>query len=305
MFEEVSELSMAQEDGGLPTALAAGREAGENGVFVLSARFDGAMHLRATPQRHHVCFQTSQQSRFDCHIAGQRLSHRPTAGSLAICPAGADYGADSEGSVEAILVAIDPSQFALAAMEDASHDAQLMVRLSGHDRGLLDVASTLVRESTDGCPNGPLFWSEIAACFIERLITSHTSTRQRPVRGRLGKQVFHRLNDYIVAHMDEQIEVASLASIAGRSTFHFTRVFAQSVGMTPHRYIVHLRLRRASQLMRDGQMKLAEIAATTGFADQSHLSRWVRRVYGVSLAELGTYRRGTAGIFTTDRSILA
>jgi AraC family transcriptional regulator len=31
---------------------------------------------------------------------------------------------------------------------------------------------------------------------------------------------------------------------------------------------------------------LAEIAASTGFADQSHLSRWVRRVHGVSLTQL-------------------
>jgi AraC family transcriptional regulator len=124
------------------------------------------------------------------------------------------------------------------------------------------------------------------------------------VQGSLGKEVFHQLKDYIVSHLNEQIEVASLASIAGRSTFHFTRIFAQSVGVTPHRYIVHLR-RRAAQLMHEGQMKLAEIAATTGFADQSHLSRWVRRVHGVSLAELGTYRKGTAGIFTTHSSSLA
>jgi hypothetical protein len=179
MFKEVSELSLAQEDGGLPTAMAAGREAGENGVFVLSTRFDGAAHLSATPRRHHVCFQISQRSRFDCHIADQRLSHQPVAGSLAICPAGADYCADSEGRVDTILVAIDPRQFALAVMEDASPDAQLMVRLSGHDQSLLDLARTLVRESTDGCPSGPLFWSEVAARFIDRLITRHTSARQR------------------------------------------------------------------------------------------------------------------------------
>ena len=204
MFEEVAELSLAQEDGGLATALAVGREAGENGVFVLSARFDGAAHLSATPRRHHVCFQISQQTRFDCHIGDQRLSHRPAAGSFAICPAGADYCADAEGSVDAILVAIDPGQFALAAMEDASHDAQLMVRLSGYDQSLLDLARTLVRESTDGGSSGPLFWSEVAARFIDRLITRHTSARQRPVRGSLGKEVFHRLTDYIVAHLDEQ-----------------------------------------------------------------------------------------------------
>jgi len=80
--------------------------------------------------------------------------------------------------------------------------------------------------------------------------------------------------------------VGTLADLAGRSPFQFTRVFARSVGMTPHRYIVHLRLQRAIELVREGRCGLAEIAAHTGFADQSHLSHWVRRVYGVSPTQL-------------------
>jgi AraC family transcriptional regulator len=44
-------------------------------------------------------------------------------------------------------------------------------------------------------------------------------------------------------------------------------------------------LQRA-MLVRGGRAGLAEIAARTGFADQSHLWRWVRRVWGVSLAKL-------------------
>jgi AraC family transcriptional regulator len=56
--------------------------------------------------------------------------------------------------------------------------------------------------------------------------------------------------------------------------------------MTPHRYVVHLRLQRAIELVREGRSGLAEIAARTGFADQSHLSRWVRRVHGVPLSRL-------------------
>src|SRR6266436_1908738 len=82
------------------------------------------------------------------------------------------------------------------------------------------------------------------------------------------------------------IEVAKLASIAGRSPFHFSRVFTRSVGLTPYRYVVYLRVQRATELVRDGRFGLAEIAARTGFADQSHLSRWVRRVHGVPLTKL-------------------
>ena len=71
-----------------------------------------------------------------------------------------------------------------------------------------------------------------------------------------------------------------------RSQFHFSRVFRRSVGVSPYRYIVYLRLRRAVELIREDRLGLAEIAASTGFADQSHLTRWVRRVHGVSPTQL-------------------
>jgi AraC family transcriptional regulator len=98
--------------------------------------------------------------------------------------------------------------------------------------------------------------------------------------------VLQKIRDYIVGHLAEPIEVGDLADLADRSAFHFSRVFARSVGMTPHRYVVHLRLQAALRLIRDGQMSMAEIAADTGFSDQSHLSRWIRRVHGVAPSEL-------------------
>jgi AraC family transcriptional regulator len=52
--------------------------------------------------------------------------------------------------------------------------------------------------------------------------------------------------------------------------------------------VIHLRLQRAIDLVREGRTGLAEIAACTGFADQSHLSRWVRRVHGASLTQFAT-----------------
>jgi AraC family transcriptional regulator len=286
MLMEASEFRLAQEDGGLPTTLGAGSAPGESGVFVLNARFQGGMHFSGKPRRHHIFFQVSEQAHFECRIADRTLSHQPPTGSLAICPTGADYVADANGSVEAIVVAIDPGKLALAAAEGSALDAQLIERFSGYDHALLDFARDLASESANGHPNGPLFWNEIASAFIDGLLLRHTAGFDDRVRGTLGKDVLQRLRDYIMAHLDEPIEVAALAGIAGRSEFHFTRVFTRSVGITPHRYVVHQRLRHAVELMRDGRPGLAEIASSTGFADQSHLSRWVRRVHGVSPTQL-------------------
>jgi hypothetical protein len=77
MFKEVSELCLAQGDGGLPTAVAFGTAPGESGIFVFRAQFQGGMHVSATPRRHHVCFQLTPLSRFDCHIADHALTHSP------------------------------------------------------------------------------------------------------------------------------------------------------------------------------------------------------------------------------------
>jgi AraC family transcriptional regulator len=287
MIAEIGDLRLAQEDGGAPATLAAGGAPGESGVTVLKVRFRGGMHLAATMRRHLVCFQMmAGQPRFECRMADRALSHAPPDGSLAVCPAGIDCAADTSGGIDAILIAIDPSRLALAAAEDAALGAQLIERMSGCDPALLDLARRLAFEIARDYPNGPLFWNEIAAEFIDGLVARHTSQRPSRARGTLGNHVLERIREYVVAHLGEPIEVARLAAIAGRSPFHFSRVFSRSVGVSPHRYVVHLRLQRAIALVREGRSGLAEIAACTGFADQSHLSRWIRRVHGVSLTQI-------------------
>jgi AraC family transcriptional regulator len=158
--------------------------------------------------------------------------------------------------------------------------------LTGYDQALLDLARSLASEAAGNYPNGSLYWNEAASGFIDGLVARHTSRSNKPARGLLGNDMLERIREYVVAHLHEPIEVATLARMAGRSSFHFSPIFSRSVGMTPHRYIVHLRLQRAIELVRDGRSGLAEIAARTGFADQSHLSRFARRVHGVSLTQL-------------------
>src|SRR5262249_8883998 len=102
----------------------------------------------------------------------------------------------------------------------------------------------------------------------------------------LTTDLLNRLRDFVFEHLDEPLDVATLAKMTNRSQFHFSRVFTQSVGVSPHRYVVHLRLQRAVEMVRDGKFGLAAIAAKTGFADQSHLTRWIRRVHGVSPTQI-------------------
>ncbi len=259
---------------------------GESGVSVARVKFDEPAHFSAKSRQHLVFLQLSPRLRLECNIAGRSLQHETFTGSLAICPAGVDCSVTSDAGADALMLAVDPSQLSLAAAEDSAIEAQLIERMSGYDRNLQSTAAALASQSAQNYPEGPLAWNETAYGFVNGLVSRHTSVPPRPPRGRLGGQTLQKIREYIQAHLDQPIEVTDLADLAGRSAFHFTRVFARSVGMTPYRYVVHLRLQAALRRVRKGRMSLAEIAADTGFADQSHLSRWIRRVHGVALSEL-------------------
>jgi AraC-like DNA-binding protein/quercetin dioxygenase-like cupin family protein len=82
------------------------------------------------------------------------------------------------------------------------------------------------------------------------------------------------------------VDIAALARRAGYSREEFTRRFGKRVGMPPHAHRLMHRLNRARTLLRSGE-PVAMVAAETGFADQSHLGRHFRRVFGTSP---GAYR---------------
>jgi AraC family transcriptional regulator len=52
------------------------------------------------------------------------------------------------------------------------------------------------------------------------------------------------------------------------------------VGEPPHRYVIRLRIERAKELLREGRLSLAQVAAAVGFADQCHFNRHFKRLVG-------------------------
>lgn len=103
---------------------------------------------------------------------------------------------------------------------------------------------------------------------------------QSPVRGGLSAGALRRVREHIEAQLADRIDLASLAGIAGVSVFHFVRQFKQSVGQTPHAYIVERRIERARSMLARTDFPLAEIALAAGFADQAHFARLFHRMTG-------------------------
>ncbi|MDD1787350.1 helix-turn-helix domain-containing protein [Burkholderia gladioli] len=85
----------------------------------------------------------------------------------------------------------------------------------------------------------------------------------------------------IDASFAQPLSLDTLAGVAGLSVSRFTARFRNEVGLSPHRYLCLVRVRRAQDLLCDG-LAPSLVATEVGFFDQSHLCRHFRRVLGVT-----------------------
>ena len=101
-------------------------------------------------------------------------------------------------------------------------------------------------------------------------------------RGGLPPRVVKRLREHIDNNIEQRISVEVLAKLANLSVCYFVRAFKQSVGLTPHDYLIRRRVERTMELLSGTDMSLSEIALAAGFADQSHCARRFRQHVGMS-----------------------
>ena len=152
------------------------------------------------------------------------------------------------------------------------------------DPQALRLVQALKCDIDQGCPAGTVFVERIGAALSVYL--AHRSNWNSPngnvLGGRLASPRFTRVVEYIRAHLDRNIHIDELADAVGLSVFHFAKLFKRITGSSPHQYILHTRLERATELLRNTQLSLNEIALQAGFADQSHLTNVFRRINGVT-----------------------
>lgn len=97
----------------------------------------------------------------------------------------------------------------------------------------------------------------------------------------LPPRMLRRVNEYIDAHLDADLNITELAGGLGISESHFARCFRRSTGLTPHAYVMRRRLLYAQKLVAETNRALVDIALATGFADQSHFSRRFSQLTGL------------------------
>lgn len=110
----------------------------------------------------------------------------------------------------------------------------------------------------------------------------------------------HRLTPvftFLRDHLTEELTRPELAALVHLSPARFHALFLEAAGVAPMEYIKHLRLRKAQQLLRTGELAVSEVAAKSGYRDPFHFSRQFKAEFGVSPL---AYRQSSHRWFPSD-----
>ncbi len=136
--------------------------------------------------------------------------------------------------------------------------------------------------------NDPLnscFYAESMATALAAHLLQFYTTRQHILREYaegLSKVKLQQSIEYINENLSQNLTLTEIAAGLDMSQYYFCRLFKQSIGMTPHQYLIQQRVEKSKQLLKQPAAKIVDIATQCGFANPSHFARCFRQRTGIS-----------------------
>jgi AraC family transcriptional regulator len=168
--------------------------------------------------------------------------------------------------------------------EDRLGNVEIRQQFAIEDRQASALVSAMLAEVEAGCPAGPLYGESLSLALTAYLLNRYPATPpKRETRMlKLSPLQLARLRAYIQTHLSRDLTLAELAGVVRLSTNHFTVLFKNAVGLTPHQYVLRERIRAGMRLLGNGRISIVEVALELGFSSQSHFTTVFRRATGLT-----------------------
>jgi AraC family transcriptional regulator len=246
---------------------------------------------KCSPDRYHFQYRPqADQGHARLSVPALGIERRPNRGDeLLLIPPGVQAQGEWAGAAGRVVLFLWASGSLQQLADRMALPAPFLKRPSlvsvSIDWGFDALCRLLMEETEARGPHGPLYFEALARALMVSLLgrVCGPQSQARPHAPGIPPGIEAALR-WLEGAFGEPLSVPELARRANLSVDHFARSFEKATGLTPHRYLLQVRLSHARALMTRPwrPLSLAEIAVTCGFADQAHFGRHFRCFFGMT-----------------------
>jgi len=265
-----------------------------NDVVVEQHHFPNSELPDVMYKRHAICINIGHSFTWEFEKDGRLHRVQRARGAISFFPSHQPFSgrlkAEEGGFANFLLLALNPV-FVRRVAEGLELDAD-RIELT-EQRGMTDptfryIALALRAGIQTGDALNRMYGESLSTALAVHLLREYGAVVPVPKTqyGGLPREKLVRAVEYIQAQLDADLTVSGIAQAVGMSRNHFTKLFKESTGQSPYQYVVEARVRKAKELLTTGKFTISEVAHHVGFADQSHLTRHFKRVFGLPPQQL-------------------
>lgn len=247
----------------------------------------GEMPYEVFSQHHILVNLKSQPHRVEHWCDGEHRDFIYHQDEIILTPAGLKTGWKWHATSNAIVITLAPQKLREFAQNElgivlAKQQLKTVSQLVDSD---IAQAARLLLEALNSEMGSAVMFESYARVFLTKLLQKY---RLQPDEDGAFNRSFtsahyKRVLDYVAAHFQEkQVTVEDLAAQTGMSTYHFARLFKQTIGQSPHQFVMHYRVEQARKQLLDPSQLMVDIALACGFSDQAHFSRTFKQLTGTT-----------------------
>ncbi len=203
-------------------------------------------------------------------------------GDIVFVPASIEHWANFKQDAEVIILSLAPKALATLAYDEIDPErVKLTPKFAHSDLTIEQIGRALLAE-LQADYNCKLYAETLANAMFAHLLRKY-SAHQKKIKEYKDGLSCYRLKqalNYIDSHFDDRsLKLSDIAREIHISPYYFCRLFKKSVGITPYKYIVQQRIKKAKLLLKkDRELSVADIAVDCGFSHQSHMTNCFRKV---------------------------
>jgi AraC family transcriptional regulator len=205
--------------------------------------------------------------------------------NIVIIPSMVEHQANWDRERPFSLLFLDPDRLIRVADEAINTDrVELIPQYAMPDPFIDRIGQALTLELSEDRVSSRLFVDSLTTALAIHLLRHYLNRQQLflEVSGGLSRQKLQQAIAYIEANLATDLTISALADELELSQYYFSRLFKQSTGISPYRYIIETRIATAKRLLKNTSLSIAEIAVRVGFANQDRLTIQFRNLTGTT-----------------------